>query len=109
MVTTESSLVTKHGSIIAIWRVNDKVWNGNIHIRPARKVQKPTAKKTGAYRFWGLQGPVLEHYQERDTTINSAGYSEMLTDWLKPAVRSKRRGPLSKGVVLLHDNDCPHC
>jgi histone-lysine N-methyltransferase SETMAR len=32
----------------------------------------------------------------------------MLTDWLKPATRSKPRGLLSKGVVLLHDNDRPH-
>ena len=32
----------------------------------------------------------------------------MLTDRLKPAIRSKRRGLLSKGVVLLHDNARPH-
>ena len=54
--------------------------------------------------FWDSQGPVLEHYQEKDTIINSVRYSEMLTDMLKPAIRSKRRGLLSKGVVLLHDN-----
>ena len=58
--------------------------------------------------FWDSQGSVLEHYQERGTTINSARYSEMLTDRLKPAIRSKRRGLLSKGVVLLHDNARPH-
>jgi hypothetical protein len=32
--------------------------------------------------FWDSQATVLEHYQERGTTINSAGYSEMLTDRL---------------------------
>ena len=58
--------------------------------------------------FWDSQGPVLEHYQERGTTINSARYSEMLTDRPKPTIRSKRRGLLSKGVVLLHDNARPH-
>jgi hypothetical protein len=46
--------------------------------------------------------------QERGTTINSARYSEMLTDRLKPAIQSKRLGLLSKGIVLLHDNACPH-
>ena len=58
--------------------------------------------------FWDSQGPVVEHYQERGTTINSAWYSEMLTDRLKPAIRSRRRGLLSKDVVLLHDNAHPH-
>ncbi|UYV62766.1 hypothetical protein LAZ67_2001870, partial [Cordylochernes scorpioides] len=58
--------------------------------------------------FFYSQGVVLEHYQESATTINSARYSEMLTDKLNPTIRSKRRGLLSKGVVLLHDNACPH-
>ena len=39
---------------------------------------------------------------------NSTRYSEMLTDRLKPAIPSKRRGILSKGVVLVHDNVHPH-
>lgn len=51
---------------------------------------------------------VLEHYQEGGTTINVARYSEMLTDRLKLPIRSKRRGILSKGVVLLHDNARSH-
>ena len=58
--------------------------------------------------FWDSQAPVLEHYQERGTTINSAWYSEMLTDRLKPAIRSTCQGLLLKGVVLLHDNAHPH-
>ena len=41
-------------------------------------------------------------------TINSARYSEMLIDRLKPEIRSKHRGQLSKGIVLLHDNARPH-
>jgi hypothetical protein len=45
------------------------------------KVQKPTIHKiTDAYIFWDSQGPVLEHYQEMGKTINSASYSEILTD-----------------------------
>jgi histone-lysine N-methyltransferase SETMAR len=50
----------------------------------------------------------LEHYQEKGSTINSARYSKMLTEELKPKLRIKRRGLLSKGVVILHDNACPH-
>jgi hypothetical protein len=32
----------------------------------------------------------------------------MLADELKPAIHGKRRGTLSKGVVLHHDNAWPH-
>jgi hypothetical protein len=68
-------------------RVKGRVWNGNIHSHPARKVQKPTiCRETEGYSFWESQGPVLEYYQERGSTINSAPYSESLTDRLKPAI-----------------------
>ena len=101
--------MTKHGSIITSRRVNSRVWNGNIHNCPAKKSSKtqPSAGKLMLTVFWDSQGPVLEHYQERDTTINSAWYSEMLTDRPKPAIWSKRRGLLSKGVVLLHEYSHP--
>jgi hypothetical protein len=75
-------------------------------MRTALSVQKfksqPTAGKLILTVFWDSQDPVLEHYQERRTTLSSAGYSETLTDSLKPAIRSKRRGLLPKSVVLLH-------
>ena len=76
---------------------------------PCKKKFKtqPSAGKLLLTVFWDSQGPVQEHYQERGTTINSAWYSEMLTDRLKPANRSKLRLLLSKRVVL-HDNARPH-
>ena len=64
------------------------------------KVQNPAIRrKTDAYNVLGLTRPVLEHYQEMGITINSARYSEMLTEKLKPAIRSKRRELLSKCVL----------
>ena len=77
---------------------------------PCKKKFKtqPSTGKLMLTVFWDSQGPVLEHYQERGTTINSAWYSEMLIDKLKLAIRSKCRELLSKGVVLLHDNARPH-
>ena len=71
------------------------------------KIQ-PSAGKEMLTVFWDSQGPVLEHYQERGTTINSAWHSEMLTERLKPAIWSKCWGLLLKCVVLLHNNARPH-
>lgn len=41
--------------------------------------------------FWDSQGPVLEHFQEKGLMVNSAHYSEVLTDGLRPAIRTKCR------------------
>jgi histone-lysine N-methyltransferase SETMAR len=77
---------------------------------PTKKKFKsqPSAGKLMLTVFWDSQGPVLKHYLERGSTINSVRYSEMLIDRLKPSIRSKPRGLLSKGVLLLHDNARPH-
>jgi hypothetical protein len=45
------------------------------------------------------EGPILETYLERGTTITSATYC---------AIHSKRRGRLSEGILLLHDNARPN-
>ena len=55
---------------------------------PCKKKFKtqPSKEKLMLTEFWDSQGPVLEYYQERGTRINSAWYSEMLTDRLKLAI-----------------------
>jgi hypothetical protein len=53
--------------------------------------------------FWDAQGPVFEHCEERDRTVNCVCYSEMLRDQLKPAIWTKCRGLLLKRVSKLHD------
>jgi hypothetical protein len=58
--------------------------------------------------FWDSQGPILETYLEGGTTVTSATYCDMLQGGLKPAVCYERRGRLLEGILLLHDNACPH-
>jgi hypothetical protein len=41
---------------------------------------QPSAGKLMLAEFWDSQGPVLEYYQGRKTSINIACYSQMLTD-----------------------------
>ncbi|UYV78435.1 hypothetical protein LAZ67_16001348 [Cordylochernes scorpioides] len=40
--------------------------------------------------------------------MNSNLYCDILVNKLKPGIRNKRRGKLSKGVLFLHDNARPH-
>ena len=54
--------------------------------------------------LWYKKGPILELYQEKDQTVSNATCSAMLKDKLKPAIRNKRKGLLSKTVLLHHDN-----
>ena len=58
--------------------------------------------------FRDVSGSLLLHFQEKGQTVTSARYSDMLVNKLKPAIWSKHRGLLSKKVLLLHDNTCPH-
>ena len=51
---------------------------------------------------------LLEHYMEKDVTVTSVNYCNVLRNELRPAIHSKRRGRLTQGVLLLHDNARPH-
>ena len=44
----------------------------------------------------------------RGDTVISATYENLLKNHMRSAVKSKRRGRLSKGVLLQHDNARPH-
>ena len=79
---------------------------------PAAKKFKmqPSGGKLMLTVFWDTQGPILETYQECGTTVTGATYCDMLQGEMKPAICSKRRGKLSKEILLFHDNARPpHC
>jgi hypothetical protein len=65
---------------------------------------QPSAGKLVLTIFWDS----LETYLECGTTIISATYCDVLQRGLMPAICSKRRGRLPEGILLLHDNVCPH-
>ena len=77
---------------------------------PAKKKFKtqPSAGKVMLTVFRDSKGPILEDYLEKGRMINSARYSDLLANNLKPAVHTKRRGLLLKKVLLLYDNARPH-
>jgi len=77
---------------------------------PSSKKSKsrPSAGKLLLTVFWDSQGPILEHCMGKGITVTSVNYCNMLRNVLRPAIRSKRRRSLTQGILLLHDNACPH-
>jgi len=58
--------------------------------------------------FWDERVIILKHYMPRGNTVTSATYADLLKNHLRPAIKSKRRGRLSTGVLLQHDNARTH-
>jgi hypothetical protein len=60
--------------------------------------------------FWVSQGPLLETYLERGTTVTSATYCDMLQRRLKPAIRSKIKRETVRGrPVVARQSPSPYC
>jgi hypothetical protein len=66
--------------------------NGHMSVTDAEHSGHPTTAAQNE------EGPILETYLERGTTVTSATYCDMLQGGLKPAICSKRKGRLSEGV-----------
>jgi hypothetical protein len=77
---------------------------------PAKKKFKSasSAGKLMLTLFCDTNGPILEHYQEKGETVNSVQHNTMLEEKLKPEIHSRRRGLLSKGILILHENAWQH-
>lgn len=85
-----------------------KEWRHSTSPKPKKCRTEPSAGKVMLTLFWDEKGVILEHYTPRGTTVTSASYSDLLKNHLRPAIKSKRRGLLSSGVLLQHDNARPH-
>jgi hypothetical protein len=66
-----------------------------------------SARKLRATVFWDRKGALVVEFMQQGTTITSEVYCETLKK-LHRAIQNKRHGMLTSGVVLLHDNLCPH-
>ena len=66
-----------------------------------------SVKKIMVSVFWDRKGILLVNFMPPGTTINAGAYCDTLA-WLQQAIQNKRRGMLTRGVCLLHDNPRPH-
>jgi len=85
-----------------------KEWRHTSSPKPKKFRTQPSAGKVILTLFWDDRGVILEHCMPRGTTVTSATYADLLKNHLHPAMKSKRCGLLSTGVLLQHDNAWPH-
>jgi hypothetical protein len=58
--------------------------------------------------FWDRKGVLMVEFMQQRATIVSEVCCETPKKELHRAIQNKRHGMLTCGVVLLHDNVCPH-
>ena len=60
-----------------------------------------------ASNFWDIQGIIMMDYLKESCMINHAYYAEELSQ-LHQEIVKKRKGKLTRGVLLLQDNAPAH-
>ena len=82
-------------------------WHKPGEALPRKAKVTQSAKKIMATIFWDCRGILLIDFKDRNTTVNAA-YCAPLMHKLHDTIKEKRRGMLSRGVHLLHDNAAVH-
>ena len=67
--------------------------------RPKKFKTQPSAGKLMATVFWDAQGVIMLDFLAKKSSITGAYYANLL-DQLRTAIREKRQGKLSKGILL---------
>ena len=68
---------------------------------------QPSAGKVMASVFWDAHSVIMLDFLAKKSTITGAYYANLL-DQLRTVIREKRRGKLSKGILLQQDNARVH-
>ena len=87
-------------------KAQSRQWVGPGSPRPKKFKTQTSAGKVMATVFWDAQGVMLD-FVAKKSTITGAYYANLL-DQRRTAIRKKRRGKLSKGILLQQDNARVH-
>ena len=96
------------GFIIMSQRIKlSRQWVGPGSPKPKKFKTQPSVGKMMATVFWDAKGVIMLDFLPKRSTIIGVYYANML-DQMRTAIREKRRGKLSKGVLLQQDNARVH-
>ena len=82
-------------------------WKYSTSPAPTKAKVVSSAGKVMASIFWDAKGIVLINYLQKGKTINGEYYAKLLRE-LQQAIKPKRPGKLTKGVLLHQDNAPAH-
>ena len=82
-------------------------WVGPGSLRPKKFKTQPSGGKMMATVFWDAKRVIMLDFLLKRSTITGVYYANLL-DQLRTAIREKRQGKLSKGVLLQQDNARVH-
>ena len=88
-------------------KAQSRQWVGPGSPRPKKFKTQPSAGKVIDTVFWDAKGVIMLDVLPKRSTITGVYYANLL-DQLRTAIREKRRGKLSKGVLLQQDNARVH-
>jgi len=97
--------VMKHGCPVLPQKVSNSPCSGVTNHKKKIK-QILSARKIMCTVFWDRYGVLLLDYRPNGQTVNAQVHCNTLQR-LRRAIQNKRRGLLSSGVVLLHNNGRP--
>jgi histone-lysine N-methyltransferase SETMAR len=104
IVTGDETMVLYHDPLS---KRESMEWHHPGSPRPKKAKVDKSQKKIMASIFWDCEGILLIDFKERNTTVTGEYYASLLHR-LRDAIKEKRRGKLSRGVLLLHDNAPVH-
>ena len=88
-------------------KAQSRQWVGSWSLRP-KNFQDPTiCWQDDGTVFWDAKGVIMLDFLPKRSTITGVYYANLL-DQLRTAIHEKRRGKLSKGVLLQQDNARVH-
>ena len=99
----------KPGSTTTSWKLRKQARNGTIpHHQNRKRSAHNHLRERLCLLFWDERGVILEHYMPRGNTVTSATNADLLKNHLRPAIKSKRRGLLSIGILLQREKSQTH-
>ena len=88
-------------------KAQSRKWVGPGSPGPKKFKTQPSADKVMTTVFWDAKGVIMLDVLPKRGTITGVYYANLL-DQLRTAIHEKRRGKLSKGVLLQQDNARVH-
>ena len=83
------------------------MWTASGQAPPVKARRLKSAGKIMLTVFWDAAGALLLDFLPHKETVNAVYYADLLSR-LREAIKEKRRGMLTRGVMLLHDNAPVH-